>query len=764
MAIDEKDFIFEKKQFIDTIAWVENEAIKIEKKDLELQNKVKELRKESKGRYSEELETKEKLYNIIHKNYEKYLDAKSSPYFARIDFREYRREEETFYIGKFGLGDIENSDEKVIDWRAPIADLYYSGTFGDCYYKAPKKVISGELNLKRKFLVRNSKLVDAFDEGINEIIIKSGAENENALVDEFLRINLEESISSKLKDVVATIQKEQNEIIRADKNGALIVQGSAGSGKTTVALHRLAYLLYKFKENISGEDILVIAPNKLFLDYISQVLPDLGVNSVKQNTYEDMACEILGIKPKIYTKDAKLANILESNNSEERKYILNTSKFKGSQSFKIIMDRYIRYKEKNDADTIEDIKVDDYTLFESKEIKRLFVKDLINLPINSRKMEIKRYFKLKLDEKIASLLDKIDFTFEYQISRVKKTCEDTIEMRKKLIQIYNERDEKKSYILKESKKCFEEYFEKWSQINTSTLYQDFFNNQVLFNEITNNEIPKKLSEYMREKLNEDLNNGVIDCDDLVPMLYIKFKIEGVLEKYKYKHIVIDEAQDYSFFQIYVLKDIAINNSFTIVGDIGQGIYFYKGIDDWDKILTSVFDNVGKYTILTQSYRSTIEIINFANKVLKKQNNNLEPAVPVLRHGKNPTVLEFQSNTDFCNEVDKIVDYIHSKGKKSVAIIGRTFNECKKIRDYLKKHSNFAWVLIKGTDKTLTLDNIIIPSYMTKGLEFDCSVIYNCNDDNYSNSELDKKLLYVVLTRALHYEYVFYNGELSPLIK
>ncbi|MDF2880858.1 MAG: ATPase [Clostridiaceae bacterium] len=764
MAIDEKKFDLEEKQFIDTVTWIGKEAVKIEREDLELQNNVKELRKQSKGRYSEELETKEKLYNITHKSYEKYIDAKSNPYFARIDFREYRREEETFYIGKFGLGDIENGDEKVIDWRAPIADLYYSGTFGDCYYKAPKGVVSGELNLKRKFLVRNSKLVDAFDEGINEIILKSGGDSENALVDEFLKINLEESISSKLKDVVATIQKEQNEIIRADKNGALIVQGSAGSGKTTVALHRLAYLLYKFKDKISGEDILVIAPNKLFLDYISQVLPDLGVNSVKQSTYEDMACEILGIKPKIYTKDAKLANILESNNSEERKYILNTSKFKGSQSFKIIMDRYIRYKEKNDADTIEDIKVDDYTLFEIKEIKRLFVKDLINLPINARKMEIKRYFKLKLDEKIASLLDKIDFTFEYQISRVKKTYEDTIEMRKRLIEIYNERDEKKSYILKMSKKCFEEYFEKWSQINTSTLYQDFFNNQVLFNELTNNEIPENLSEYMREKLNEDLSNGIIDCDDLVPMLYIKLKIEGVSEKYKYKHIVIDEAQDYSFFQIYVLKDIAINNSFTIVGDIGQGIYFYKGIDNWDKILTNVFNNAGKYTLLTQSYRSTIEIINFANKVLKKQNNNLEPAVPVLRHGESPTVFEFQSNKDFCNEVDKIVDYIHCKGKKSVAIIGRTFNECKKIRDYLKKYSNFSWVLIKGTDKTLTLDNIIIPSYMTKGLEFDCSVIFNCNDDNYTDSELDKKLLYVVLTRALHYEYVFYNGELSPLIK
>lgn len=764
MAIDEKEFALEKKQFADTVTWIENEAEKIEEEDFELQNKVKELRKESKGRYSEELETKEKLYNITHKNYEKYIDAKSNPYFARIDFREYRREEETFYIGKFGLGDIENGDEKVIDWRAPIADLYYSGTFGDCYYKAPKGVVSGELNLKRKFLVRNSKLADAFDEGINEIILKSGADNENALVDEFLRINLEESISTRLKDVVATIQKEQNEIIRADKNGALIVQGSAGSGKTTVALHRLAYLLYKFKDKISGEDILVIAPNKLFLDYISQVLPDLGVNSVKQSTYEDMACEILGIKSKIYTKDTKLASILESTSSEEKKYILNTSKFKGSQSFKVIMDRFIRYKEKNDADSIEDIKVDDYTLFESKEIKRLFVKDLINLPINSRKMEIKRYFKLKLDEKIASLLDKIDFTFEYQVSRIKKTYENAIEMRKKLIEVYDQRDEKKSYILKESKKSFEEYFEKWYQINTSSLYQDFFNDQVLFNEITNNEIPKKLSDYMREKLNEDLNNGIIDCDDLVPMLYIKLKIEGVPEKYKYKHIVIDEAQDYSFFQIFVLKDIAVNNSFTIVGDIGQGIYFYKGIDNWDKILTNVFDNTGKYTILTQSYRSTIEIINFANKVLKKQNNNLEPAVPVLRHGERPKVLEFQTNKDFCNEVDKIVDYIHSKGKKSVAIIGRTFNECKKIRDYLKKNSSFNWVLIKGTDKTLTLDNIIIPSYMTKGLEFDCSVIYNCNDDNYSESELNKKLLYVVLTRSLHYEYVFYNGNLSPLIK
>jgi DNA helicase II / ATP-dependent DNA helicase PcrA len=762
MSIEPVKFISEKEKLNDIKIWLKDEINIIESNDELLKDKIAKLKKQSKGKYSEELETTQMLYEITHKNLKNYVEAIPQAYFARVDFREYRKEKESFYIGKFGLGDSKTGDEIIIDWRAPIADLYYSGTQGEAYYKAPVGFINGELSLKRKFLVKNGNLEDAFDEGINEIILNSKAEEGTALIDEFLKLSLEESISSKLKEVVATIQREQNEIIRAEKNGALIVQGSAGSGKTTIALHRLAYLLYKYKDKLSGNDILVIAPNKLFLDYISEVLPNLGVDKVKQKTFEELAMELLEIKGRVYTKDKKLSLVLEEKDKEKIKYITNCSKLKGSMTYKVILDRYLRYIEKKDLE-VEDIIVDEYILFEKKEIKRLYAKDMANLPINKRKDEIKRYFSLKLNSKIHDILDKIDFSYEYMLARTKKIMEDGSLRRQRLIELYDERDAKKEYIKKKSKLAFEEYFKNWKEIDTSKLYLSLFNNDDILLEVVEDKIPSKLLHYITEELNTNLNQGIIDSDDLAAMLYLKFKIEGIGEKNKFQHLVVDEAQDYSLLQIYILKSIVFNNSLTLVGDIGQGIYYYKGIDDWERVIKDIFESDAKYTPLTQSYRSTVEIIEFANKVLKKQKNSLKPALPVLRHGRHPEVIEFNTRDEFKASLDKVVKEVEASGKKSIAIIGRTYEECKSINEIMKKHNGDKWELVKDTDKNLSLERIIIPSYMTKGLEFDCSVIYNCNNENYSESELDKKLLYVVLTRALHFQYVFYNGKLTNLL-
>lgn len=763
MSLESSELNFERKKLDETKNWLNSEIDIIGTNDNALKDKIAALKKQSRGKYNEELETSQKLYEITHKNLQNYSEAIPTPYFARVDFREYRKEKESFYIGKFGLGDSRTGDEVIIDWRAPIADLYYSGTQGEAYYRAPLGVINGELSLKRKFLIKNGDLSDAFDEGINEILLKSQSEEGTALIDEFLKISLEESISSKLKEVVATIQKEQNEIIRAEKNGALIVQGSAGSGKTTVALHRLAFLLYKYKDKLSGKDILVIAPNKLFLDYISEVLPNLGVDLVKQKTYEELAAEYLGLKGKIYTKDKKLAEVLEGKNEEKIKLITSSSKLKGTMTFKVILDRYIRYIEKRDME-IENITIEGHTLFDKKEIKRLYAKDMIHLPINRRKDEIKRYFLLKLNTKISEVLEKIDFTYEYLLARAKKTIEDNEEKRKRLIELYDERDSKKGFILKNARVSFDSYFNNWTEINTSRLYSELFNQREVLKEVVEDKIPEKLLSYIVEELNENIKNGIIDSDDLAAMLYLKIRIEGISDKTKYQHLVIDEAQDYSPLQLYSLKSLVSNNSLTIVGDLGQGIYYYKGIDSWDKLIRDVFEEDAKYTTLTQSYRSTIEIIEFANRVLRKQENSLKPAVPVLRHGKDPEVSAFNTKQEFGERLDKIILEVQAHGKKSIAIIGRTYEECKVINEFMKKYSKNKWTLIKDTDKNLSLERIIIPSYMTKGLEFDCSVIYNCSEVNYSSSELDKKLLYVVLTRALHFQYIFYSGKLTELLK
>lgn len=762
--MDDQLLIEEKEHLKSLKEWIDLEEGRIAIEETGLKNRISALEKKSKGAYNQELDINRKLYKIVKKNIENYKESKDKPYFARIDFREFRKDVESFYIGKIGLGDIENGEEKVIDWRAPIADLYYSGTQGDAYYKAPSGVIDGDLKLKRKFLYNSENNIEKyFDEGINEIILKSaGEESENTLIDEFLKVNLEESTGKKLKEVVATIQKEQNEIIRADKSFPIIIQGSAGSGKTTVALHRLAYLMYRYKETLSGKDILVIAPNKIFLDYISEVLPNLGVELVPQKTFDELAIENLKIKGKLLTKDKKLIKILEEEDNLEIKLLKNSSKLKGSLAFKEILDRYIKILEKDDSN-IDDIRIKGYKLFDRTEIKRLFLKDLVKYPLNKRKDEIKRYFEKKLGDKLFEVVEKIDFKYEYTIARTKKLIEDDAERRKEIIRIYNERDKEKEEIKKQGKKDFNSYFEQWKGINTTNLYINLFKNKETFNLVTSGKVPEKLYKYIKEVLIYNSENNIIDCDDLAAMLYLQFKIDGIKDNELVKHIVVDEAQDYSPLQLEVISMKSLGRSLTIVGDIGQGIYSYKGINDWNSIMSAIYKDKGIYKALTQSYRSTVKIIDFANKVLMKQENYPKPALPVLRHGEKPTIIEFKKGKDFIISLDKIVSDMYSKNKKSIAIIGKTYKECKKIKELTKKYSNYDFNLIKDDDKNLELDLIIIPSYLTKGLEFDCSIVYNLNSETYKNVDMDKKLLYVILTRALHYEYIFYNGNISELI-
>jgi len=759
LAIKGKDMKFEREKLAGTIRWIGSELERIEQDDKKLKKTLDEIRFETKGRFSQDLKVQEKLYDITHKNYEKYMEAKDQPYFGRIDFREYKRSLETFYIGKLGLGDFIEGEEKVVDWRAPIADLYYSGTYGDAYYTAPQGVVSGDLSLKRKFIIREGKLIDAFDEGINEIILNRGDAEGNALVDEFLKINLEESISTKLKDVVATIQKEQNEVIRTEKNKPLILQGSAGSGKTTVALHRLAYLLYKYKGRISGSQILVLAPNKLFLDYISEVLPDLGIDDVKQCTFEEIAAEITGVKEKLISKDKKLAKIMESRTG----LIAESSRFKGSREFKELLGRYIGLLETEDR-SADDIRVYDYILFEKDEIIRLYSKDMVNFPLNKRKKEIRRHLLLKIKNKIKAIQNKIDFTYEYLVTREKKLDTDSPARRKKLTILYDERDSKKKDIEKKSKIAFEDYFENWMHHGVKTMYFELFSNPEMLKRVGAAEAGEELFSFINEEIGSNRLHGEIDSDDLTALLYLKFSIEGVPEKYRFSHIAVDEAQDYSLFQFHVMKEMAISSSMTIVGDIGQGIYYYKGIRNFDDVICQVFKGEAKYIALSQSYRSTVEIIDFANGVLRKQENNLKPAMPVLRHGKKPLVARYESDEEFVALIAKVVSEVEKLGKNSIAIIGRTLKECRNISEIMKKHSAIKWELVKENDKKLKLDKIIIPAYLTKGLEFDCSVIYNCSDKNYAESELDKKMLYVALTRSLHLEYIFYEGERSSLIE
>ena len=727
----------------------------------EIEKKLRALTKESKGSYNQEKENTEKIYNLLKKEIENYEEALKNPYFGRVDFSEKFGNQENIYIGKKGISSTADGEEIVVDWRAPVADLYYSGTGGEAYYRAPVGIIEGELNLKRKFLYDKDNLDKIFDESTNEIIING--EEGSGLVDEFLKINLEESRGKKLKEVVATIQKEQNDIIRWPKNLPIIVQGSAGSGKTTIALHRLAYLLYRYRESMDGKDILVLAPNRIFLDYISDILPTLGSNDVTQTTFQDLVIKELKLKGKVKTKDDKLKELIEIDDHRKKKDITNASRVKGNLIFKTIIDRYITLLESSSLD-IEDILIKGYVLFSRREIMRLYLKDLQSYPINKRKDEIKRYLSLKLKERIETLVIQIDREWDLKIREVKRELEDSDYRRHKLIEIYNERDNLKAYVKHDAKKVMNEYFKNWRGITSSDIYINLFKDNQAFEIATANRIPKGLAEYIKEEVISNNEKGIIDEDDLPILFYIHMMLEGIDEKSKYKHIVVDEAQDYSPLQIYLINNLSMGNSLTLVGDLAQGIYHYKGIRSWDDITHGVFDGKATFISLSQSYRSTVEIIEFANSALEAQGLGLKSAKPVLRHGEEPQVIKSESRRESVRQIEQIVNKLNSQDKHSIAIITKSYSEGRILEKELKKYTKLDFTLIKGNEKeSPKTDLIIIPAYLTKGLEFDGTIIYNPSEKNYPDNLLNQRLLYVALTRALHSEYIIAEEELSKNI-
>lgn len=708
--------------------------------------------------FSEEKVANELIFNRLTKDIEKYEEALNEPYFGRVDFREHRSFAESIYIGKKGISNSKDGEEIVVDWRSPVADLYYSGTGGEAYYTAPKGIIEGTLELKRKFLYKDKNIEQLFDEGLNEIII-NGGEGQN-LVDEFLKINLEENRGKKLKEVVATIQKEQNEIIRWPKNLPIIVQGSAGSGKTTIALHRLAYLIYRYKENMKGDEILVLAPNKLFLNYISDILPSLGAEEVNQSTFEELVLSKLKLKEKVYNKDEKIMKIIEEKDEQKKKLIVNSSKVKGTLLFKTMLDRYIGLIERNTLD-IEDIKVGSEILFDRKEIKRLYSKDLKSYPINKRKNEIKKYLNLKIKGRVEELLIEIDNEWELKIREIRRNEKDSEGRRKKLIEIYEERDKIKTVVKNNSKKEFNNYFKQWKDVNSKDIYYNFYNDE-LFEEATGNKIPKVLADYMKEEFNINYEKNIIDEDNLAALAYLRILLEGIEEKEKFEYIVVDEAQDYSPFQVYLVNRFAKGNALTLVGDLAQGIYYYKGLKTWEDITEQVFEGNATYVQLTQSYRSTVEIIDFAQKTLNAQNLGLKDAKPVLRHGKKPKIVKVLKDEDYTGAIEDIIAKVKEEGKRTIAVITKDSSEAGKIYKLLKK-SRYAFELVKGKEKELKEELIIIPSYLTKGLEFDCTIILNPSDNNYKENTLDERLLYVSLTRALHLEYIIEKDRITNLI-
>lgn len=741
--MDEKEFLREKEK-------LKQVCQKLDTEEKELENNLAK----TDSSYEKDSYVRAHLVYLGHKKIMDLRKIKTKPYFARIDFKANGEEKEQLYIGKLSIIDSQTQEPIIIDWRAPISNLYYDGRIGKSHYKSPGGNVEGEISLKRQYFIENQIL-----EKYSDIDLKAN--------DELLQVALEEKADDRLKNIVATIQGEQNNIIRADMNKALIVQGVAGSGKTTIALHRIAYLIYNWDKEFDPENFMIIAPNKFFLNYISGVLPDLGVENVKQYTFEDLAYEIIGKKLKISDSNEKLVTIVNKEfddiNHGDVDTIIAESKLKSSIEFKNVVDGYLKCLEENYLPK-EDFILENVRIMRYDNIQKLFCDTYKDLDFEKRINEVKKH----IFSKIKNNKDVIEKTIiQKRTFKINKMLKDDSlseeEKRQKRIEIFEESEDVLKKLDRDNMNIVNFYFNKINKKDCLELYKDFINNYV-FDHI-DNEI---IGSYLVRNTMKNLNNGEITFEDLAPIIYIHYKVFGTKVKTALRHVIVDEAQDYGEFQFSVLKTILKSNSMTILGDIAQGVHSYRGIENWKKFMDVEFpDGNVTYTTLEKTYRTTKDIMKKANEVIDKlpeyEKQYIIKGEPVVNRPDSIYIDKKESEEEIINSIHlKIKEYLE-KGYKSIAIIGKDIDECKFIKKKLEK-LNKDVKLIQSKDSEYNAGISIVPSYLAKGLEFDCVMLFNVNDEKYKNTVLDIKLLYVAITRAMSKLDVFYVGNISEIMK
>ena len=660
------------------------------------------------------------------------------PYFSRIDFTSTStKTEEVLYIGKVSLFDRVSQQPIIVDWRSPIANVYYDGRLGEVSYEAYGETQTGYLALKRQY-----EIIDGLLKEIRDIDLTTH--------DELLQKSLSGKADNRLTEIVATIQNEQNEVIRASLTHPIIVQGAAGSGKTTIALHRISYFLYSFGFRFPPEKLMILAPNRLFIDYISAVLPELGVNKINQTTFIDFMRSCLDHKLKLFSPNSKLIKLLEANRTTiSMEWV---SSFKGSLEFKELIQRYINELEENLAPQ-EDFVVEKSVLIKGLKLKKLFLKEYTYLPIYKRLGKIKNLLEDDLKKKKSIMLANLNKKYEEALEKALYNTKMKSEKRKQIVVSLMERkEERKKRVEQEAKTAVKKYMDAFIMKDIFTLYRELMSSPELLkrhsSSLSDQEC-KVLSKYCLRIF----ERGAYELEDLAPIFFMKSKLEGIDDKYKMRSIFIDEAQDYSYFQFAALKEGFETDLFTIVGDLAQGIHSYRGLNSWTPVLKEIFPTAN-YQALQKSYRTTVEVMNLANEILMLMDQELPKVQPVIRHGQKPLfkTIDHANQAQVRLLLEQDITSLKKEELHSIAIIGRTNKESQRIYD-LFKNSHLPIQLLEEKEEMQKGHIVILPSYLSKGLEFD-SVLLVCLEEPYSLADLDIKLLYVAMTRPMHRLYLY----------
>lgn len=709
-ANNHPDYKEERKQLKRTIAiWDQRTKILVEEVE-ERGGKLQRLRKSGGGGYSNEYEISAHLYEMAAREHGMLERSGDKPYFARIDFLDDGNKEiEVFYIGRVGVENPKDGTRLILDWRAPMASLYYRGELGEVMFKAPEGLVTGELQLKRQYEIEARQLLNIFDKDLTPM-------------DEFLQKALWQKKDNRLKDIVSTIQEEQDGVIRAEKNRVVLTQGVAGSGKTTILLHRIAYLLYTYQEELPPDSILLLVPNHLFLTYIQEVLPELGVDQIQQGTYEEVVLKRMELTDYPHWHQEGICG-----------------KLKGDLRWIQVMEAVVAALP-NLVLPKENLCFQDICLFSAEEIEEIFHKEYAYLPIGARYERVKKHIRDQWNARRDETYE--EWTWEIQENETKT---------------YTERDAWMEAMKKDGRRELRKTLKRWPTLSAMEVEEIWRSQSELYFKSIGcfTEEEREQIRFESERTREDL-----------PILFLLHQLLwGKKDSETLRHVVIDEAQDYSPLQMETLKRISKGNSFTIVGDVAQQISATRGITDWKEIWGPVFpDTDVSYQTLETCYRSTTEIMSIANQVLASLKQSTAGKVQVLlRHGEDVTRQTYESQKSLVTDFAKRIRDWQSGGLQTIAVVTRTWEEAEWVHETLIEEIPEVQLLHEN-DPEYQGGLVVLPVRVAKGLEFDGVLIYEPTKGSWPEEDLHLRQLYVASTRALHMLHLGGTNEWMDALK
>jgi DNA helicase-2/ATP-dependent DNA helicase PcrA len=673
------------------------------------------------------------------------------PYFGRIDFiEEGSSAQEQIYIGISTLRDTSGENFLIYDWRAPISSVYYDYQPGPAKYATPGGVIHGTLEKKWQYLIRGGVLQSMFDTSLT-------------IGDEILQEVLGKGTDKHMHNIVATIQQDQNRIIRHDRGRLLIVHGAAGSGKTSAALQRIAYLLYKYRDNLNADQIILFSPNSMFNSYVSNVLPELGEENMQQVTFQEYLDHRLSKEFQVENPYGQLEYVLTAANTPSYRSRAASIRLKASARFFEAVNAYMKWLE----------------------LSGMLFKGLIfrGKPIVTAQQIADRFYSSDTSLRFHNRLEKLMDWLIKQVNDAEK-AERTKPWVQEEIELLSNEDYHKAHtylaekrgfkgesihdyeiepealarlIVRQKLKPFRKRIRAFRFVDFKAIYKQLFADPLQIKQWIEGEAPAEWKDICQATV-EMLDEDKLFYEDATPFLYLKELIQGFQTNSSIKHIVVDEAQDYSPFQFEFLKRLFPASKMTVLGDFNQAIFAHASeMVDFHPLTRLYGPDETEVINIARSYRSTKPIIEFTRRLVP----NGERIIPFDRDGKKPKLKQLSDHEELHSCIASKVADLRSQGFKSVAII------CKSAEESLSAYEALSGIdeikLLKSNSTEYEQGVVVVPSYLAKGIEFDAVIIYDASENVYGDESL-RRVFYTACTRAMHDLQLYSVGKPSPFFR